>query len=148
MYKTSYAPDDNSEQLTTRSKNDMMNAHGELSEWIKELVLKTSDSERNLGFESLTLRQKGNPPNGVDFLFLLELGIRKDGTSAHTGAKKCPVDTSLVRGRIHILMNAPSMGVDMRILFVVVGYRNSIYSVQQTQKGIPTQRVGIPFYSS
>ena len=32
--------------------------HGELSERFKELVLKTSDSERNLGFESLTLRQK------------------------------------------------------------------------------------------
>ena len=31
---------------------------GELSERFKELVLKTSDSERNLGFESLTLRQK------------------------------------------------------------------------------------------
>ena len=32
--------------------------NGELSERFKELVLKTSDSERNLGFESLTLRQK------------------------------------------------------------------------------------------
>ena len=31
---------------------------GELSERFKELVLKTSDSERNLGFESLTLRQQ------------------------------------------------------------------------------------------
>jgi hypothetical protein len=29
------------------------------------------------------------------------------------------------------------MGVDMRILFVVVGYRNSINSVQQTQKEYP-----------
>ena len=29
---------------------------GELSEWFKELVLKTSDSERNRGFESHTLR--------------------------------------------------------------------------------------------
>ena len=36
----------------------MMYVHGELSERFKELVLKTSDSERNLGFESLTLRQK------------------------------------------------------------------------------------------
>ena len=35
-----------------------MKANGELSERFKELVLKTSDSERNLGFESLTLRQK------------------------------------------------------------------------------------------
>ncbi len=32
--------------------------YGELSERFKELVLKTSDSERNLGFESLTLRHK------------------------------------------------------------------------------------------
>ena len=68
--------------------------------------------------------------------FWLRAGIRKDGISAHTGAKKCPVDTSLVRGRIHILMNGPGTGVGMRILFVVVGYRNSIYSVQQTQKEI------------
>ena len=30
---------------------------GELSERFKEPVLKTGDSERNLGFESLTLRQ-------------------------------------------------------------------------------------------
>ena len=28
--------------------------------------------------------------------------IRKDGTSAHTGVNKCPVDTCLVRGRIHV----------------------------------------------
>ena len=34
-----------------------MAGQGELSERFKELVLKTSDSERNLGFESLTLRQ-------------------------------------------------------------------------------------------
>ena len=33
-------------------------SHGELSERFKEPVLKTGDSERNLGFESLTLRQK------------------------------------------------------------------------------------------
>ncbi len=29
---------------------------GEVSEWFKELVLKTSDSERDRGFESLPLR--------------------------------------------------------------------------------------------
>ena len=28
-----------------------------MSEWFKELVLKTSDSERGQGFESLSLRQ-------------------------------------------------------------------------------------------
>ena len=31
---------------------------GEVSEWFKELVLKTSDSERDRGFESHPLRQK------------------------------------------------------------------------------------------
>ena len=30
--------------------------HGEVSEWFKELVLKTSDSERDRGFESHPLR--------------------------------------------------------------------------------------------
>ena len=30
---------------------------GEVSEWFKELVLKTSDSERGRGFESHPLRQ-------------------------------------------------------------------------------------------
>lgn len=32
---------------------------GEVSEWFKELVLKTSDSERDRGFESHLLRLKG-----------------------------------------------------------------------------------------
>ena len=44
--------------LTFGVESDIVSTHGELSEWFKELVLKTSDSERNLGFESLTLRQK------------------------------------------------------------------------------------------
>ena len=34
-----------------------MQSNGEVSERFKELVLKTSDSERNRGFESLPLRQ-------------------------------------------------------------------------------------------
>ena len=33
---------------------------GEVSEWFKELVLKTSDSVRGRGFESHPLRQKRN----------------------------------------------------------------------------------------
>ena len=51
--------------------------YGELSERFKELVLKTSDSERNLGFESLTLRQKSSTPlwGGT---FLMGGGIRTD----------------------------------------------------------------------
>ena len=44
--------------LTFFAHNDILYQHGELSERFKELVLKTSDSERNLGFESLTLRQR------------------------------------------------------------------------------------------
>ena len=35
-------------------------AWGEVSEWFKELVLKTSDSVRGRGFESHPLRQKRN----------------------------------------------------------------------------------------
>ena len=31
--------------------------YGEMSEWFKELVLKTSDAARHRGFESLSLRQ-------------------------------------------------------------------------------------------
>ena len=49
-------------------------AWGEVSEWFKELVLKTSDSERGRGFESHPLRQKaerrlsfGNTPKTITF---------------------------------------------------------------------------------
>ena len=51
-----------------------LSPHGELSERFKELVLKTSDSERNLGFESLTLRQKFQHPKRM-LEFLIELGF-------------------------------------------------------------------------
>ena len=34
--------------------------YGEMSEWFKELVLKTSDPARDQGFESLSLRQLNN----------------------------------------------------------------------------------------
>ena len=34
--------------------------HGEVSEWFKELVLKTSDPARDRGFESHPLRQHFN----------------------------------------------------------------------------------------
>ncbi len=45
--------------LTFSQKDDsIFHTCGELSERFKEPVLKTGDSERNLGFESLTLRQK------------------------------------------------------------------------------------------
>ena len=35
----------------------MSRISGEMSEWFKELVLKTSDPARDQGFESLSLRQ-------------------------------------------------------------------------------------------
>lgn len=38
-------------------KKSKLNLYGEVSEWFKELVLKTSDSERGRGFESHSLRQ-------------------------------------------------------------------------------------------
>ena len=53
--------------LTTGGRWDIMvkvaaqeeatETHGEMSEWFKELVLKTSDSGRDRGFESHSLRQ-------------------------------------------------------------------------------------------
>ncbi len=40
-------------------------SHGEMSEWFKELVLKTSDPARDRGFESHSLRQL-TPFPGID----------------------------------------------------------------------------------
>ena len=58
-----------------------------------------------------------------------------------------PVACFLGRGKIHILMNAPSMGVGMGILFVAV-ISNSIYSVQQTHISTPfDRRVSNFFYN-
>ena len=37
--------------------HQFLTTSGEVSEWFKELVLKTSDSERDRGFESHPLRQ-------------------------------------------------------------------------------------------
>ena len=44
--------------------------HGELSERFKEPVLKTGDPERDLGFESLTLRQKRSTSKEVDLFYI------------------------------------------------------------------------------
>ena len=58
--------------------------YGEMSEWFKELVLKTSDPARDQGFESLSLRQfinscycesaacfcRGNLNNSIDKVLL------------------------------------------------------------------------------
>ena len=65
---------------------------------------------------------KGNKKKDTPWGVLLFLGGQQGFEEAGptvSGVKKCPVDTFLGRGRIHILMNAPSMGVGMRILFVV-----------------------------
>ena len=39
------------------AQEEATETHGEMSEWFKELVLKTSDSGRDRGFESHALRQ-------------------------------------------------------------------------------------------
>ena len=46
--------------LTSRGKEGIIlfaGLHGEMAEWFKALVLKTSDVARHRGFESLSLRQ-------------------------------------------------------------------------------------------
>ena len=58
LFESFYYPVRQPAILTTGLKNDIVCWSGELSERFKEPVLKTGDSERNLGFESLTLRQK------------------------------------------------------------------------------------------
>ncbi len=45
-------------------------SHGEMSEWFKELVLKTSDSARNRGFESHSLRHKNASQMFLTGIFL------------------------------------------------------------------------------
>ena len=45
--------------------------YGELSERFKEPVPKTGDSERNLGFESLTLRHGGTTAEPLSLSFFL-----------------------------------------------------------------------------
>ena len=62
------------------------------------------------------------PPSGGYFLLAEQQRIRKAGPTAGRVAK-CPGDTLLGRGRIHIPMNAHSMGVGMGILFMVGRYR-------------------------
>ena len=79
--------------------------------------MKTSDSERNLGFESLTLRQKkcrlwAAISFGGEFKGFEEAGPTEGGV------KNMPVACFLGRGRIHRLMNAPGTGVGISLLFV------------------------------
>ena len=56
---------------------------------------------------------------------------RKDGPTVGR-VKKCPVDTFLVRGIIHSLMNASGTAVGIRLYFVAEKYtRRNIYSVHE-----------------
>ena len=47
-----------------KRRGKMQKRYGEVSEWFKELVLKTSDSARGHGFESHPLRQRSRLPSG------------------------------------------------------------------------------------
>ena len=69
----------------------------------------------------------------MSFIFLSSKEGFEEAGLCVAEVKNMPVACFLGRGKIHILMNAPSMGVGMGILFVAV-ISNSIYSVQQTQK--------------
>ena len=71
----------------------------------------------------------------MSFFLSSKEGFEEAGLCA-AEVKNMPVACFLGRGKIHILMNAPSMGVGMGILFVAV-ISNSIYSVQQTHKRKP-----------
>ena len=55
------APEREKPWLTRRRRSDIIvftGLDGEMAEWLKALVLKTSDVERHRGFESLSLRQR------------------------------------------------------------------------------------------
>ena len=69
----------------------------------------------------------------MSFIFLSSKEGFEEASLCVAEVKNMPEACFLGRGKIHILMNAPSMGVGMGILFVAV-ISNSIYSVQQTQK--------------
>jgi hypothetical protein len=56
---------------------------GEVSEWFKELVLKTSDSERDRGFESHLLRW--NAEQSVGFYFKGVCSCRHGGFVSQSG---------------------------------------------------------------
>ena len=56
-----------------------------MSEWFKELVLKTSDSARNRGFESHSLRQRKRAPDWESF-FRWWSAVGSIG--AHTGGRR------------------------------------------------------------
>ena len=77
----------------------------------------------------------------------MEGGIRKAGRSV-AGAKKCPVDTFLGRGRIHCLMNAPGTGVGIRQSFdascpvMPHPLGGELFGGRRDSKGRPNRREG------
>ena len=87
--------------LTFYSPGGILGGYGELSERFKEPVLKTGDSERNLGFESLTLRQRSSHPFGGVGIFYDELRferpLRKHASGMFLGSWRIRVypDTSM-----------------------------------------------------
>ena len=73
--------------------HQFLSTSGEVSEWFKELVLKTSDSERDRGFESHPLRQinmekyssgsRGSPAKGLGWV------NRCEGSNPSFSASDC-----------------------------------------------------------
>ena len=82
---------------------------------------------RGLGFESRHSDQTRKSTHRVGFLGWMGREIRKDGTSAHTCVKKCPVDTFLVRGRILWFLDASLVDVDRNQICLILEtpYRHS-----------------------
>ena len=65
-----------------------------MSEWFKELVLKTSDPARDQGFESLSLRQAKRPSllkKARVFLLFSKLGIDKLRSAGQVGQHEITV---------------------------------------------------------
>ena len=61
--------------LILSAKIHFVRLYGEMSEWFKELVLKTSDPARGQGFESLSLRHISNPTETMETIVLLFIKI-------------------------------------------------------------------------
>ena len=71
---------------------------------------------------------------GVPRFFRCAAGIRKDGPTGGR-AKKCPVDTFFVRGRIRSLMNAPGTGVGRRLSNAAEKQNKSVPRERSNRRG-------------
>jgi len=85
---------------------------GQLLPPIQKLVATIQFAKGKLVIESLILCQKTPDRLSGRAFFSIRIGIRKGGTSARTGATKCPVDTLLARGRIHDPVDISGTDVD------------------------------------